>query len=201
MRDAKSKPRSGAAKTPGVSRLSTTIDNATGDDLPGILAIYNEVIRNSTAVYTDVELTAERGKAWFDAKAGSGFPFIVARDASGIAGFGTFGEFRAPPCYRHSVEHSVHVRSDRRGQGVGRALIIELLARAAAGSKHVMIAGIDADNAVSIGLHLKLGFKNVGHFQEVGFKFGRWLDLVFLQCSIPATAASAASSPDVAPKP
>jgi phosphinothricin acetyltransferase len=133
----------------------------------------------------------------------NGFPFIVARDASGVLGFGTFGDFRAPPCYRHSVEHSVHVRADRRGQGVGRALIIELLARAAASSKHIMIAGIDADNAVSIGLHIKLGFSKVGHFHEVGFKFGRWLDLVFLQCIIPATAASAAASaaPKVAPNP
>jgi len=179
------------------------IDNATADDLSGILAIYNEVIRNSTAVFTDVEMTGERGNAWFDAKIGSGFPFIVARDASGIAGFGSFGEFRAWPCYRHSVEHSVHVRSDRRGQGVGRALVTELLARAAASSKHVMIAGIDADNAASIALHHSLGFRNVGHFQEVGFKFGRWLDLKFLQCIIPATAAAraAATPPSVAPKP
>jgi L-amino acid N-acyltransferase YncA len=165
------------------------IDNATRRDLPEILAIYNEVIRNSTAVYTDVELTAERGAAWFDAKVGGGFPFIVARDASGITGFGSFGEFRAWPCYRHSVEHSIHVRVDRRGQGVGRALLIELLARAAVLRKHTMIAGIDADNAVSIGLHLSLGFRTVGHFHEVGFKFGRWLDLLFLQCSIPATSA------------
>jgi L-amino acid N-acyltransferase YncA len=170
-------------------------------DLAEILAIYNEVIRNSTAVYTEVEFTQERGQAWFDAKARSGFPFIVARDASGVTGFGTFGEFRAPPCYQHSVEHSVHVRADRRGRGVGRALVIELLARAAAMRKHVMIAGIDADNAVSIGLHLKLGFSNVGHFHQVGFKFGRWLDLVFLQCIIPATAASspAPAAPNVAP--
>jgi L-amino acid N-acyltransferase YncA len=166
------------------------IDNATLRDLPEILAIYNEVIRTTTAVYTDVELTAERGAVWFDAKVGGGFPFIVARDASSIAGFGSFGEFRVWPCYRHSVEHSVHVRADRRGQGVGRALVIELLARAAAMHKHTMIAGIDADNAASIGLHLSLGFRNAGHFHEVGFKFGRWLDLVFLQCIIPATAAA-----------
>jgi L-amino acid N-acyltransferase YncA len=180
-----------------------TIDNATRHDLPEILAIYNEVIRNSTAVYTEVELTQERGHAWFDAKVGNGFPFVVARDASGVLGFGTFGEFRAPPCYQHSVEHSVHVRSDRRGRGVGRSLVVELLARAAAMRKHIMIAGIDADNVVSIGMHLSLGFRNVGHFHEVGFKFGRWLDLVFLQCIIPATVASqeAAASPDVAPKP
>jgi phosphinothricin acetyltransferase len=156
--------------------------DASRDDLAGILAIYNEVIRNSTAVYSEEEFTRVRGESWFDAKREHGFPVIVARDASGIVGFGTFGEFRAWPCYRHSVEHSVHVRFDRRGQGIGRVLIVELLARAAAAGKHVMIAGIDADNAVSIGLHRSLGFVEIGHFREVGFKFGRWLDLKFMQC-------------------
>jgi L-amino acid N-acyltransferase YncA len=158
------------------------INEASRQDLGEILAIYNEVIRNSTAVYTEVEFCAERGSAWFEAKVSRGFPFIVARDASGITGFGTFGEFRAHPCYQHSVEHSVHIRVDRRGQGIGRALVIELMTRAVAMHKHVMIAGIDADNAASIGLHQSLGFTNVGHFNQVGFKFGRWLDLVFLQC-------------------
>jgi L-amino acid N-acyltransferase len=165
------------------------INDAARADLPQILAIYNEVIRNSTAVYTEIEFTEERGAAWFDAKAGAGFPLIVARDESGVAGFGTFGEFRAPPCYGYSVEHSVHVRADRRGRGIGRMLVIELMARAAAMRKHVMIAGIDADNAVSIKLHQSLGFIDVGHFHQVGFKFGRWLDLVFLQCLLPATKA------------
>jgi L-amino acid N-acyltransferase len=163
------------------------IGNATREDLPQILAIYNEVIRNSTAVYSEEEFTPARGEIWFDSKIGHGFPLIVARDSSGIIGFGAFGEFRAWPCYRHSVEHSVHVRADRRGQGVGRGLVVELLARAGAMGKHVMIAGIDADNAVSIGLHSSLGFVPVGHFREVGFKFGRWLDLVFMECMLPPT--------------
>jgi L-amino acid N-acyltransferase len=168
--------------------VTFVIDNASGEDLPQILAIYNEVIRNSTAVYSEEEFTAARGETWFDAKAAQGFPMIVARDASGVAGFGTFGEFRAWPCYRLTVEHSVHVRVDRRGRGVGRALLTDLKARAAACAKHVMIAGIDADNAVSIGLHRSLGFTTVGHFHEVGFKFGRWLDLVFMECILPPTA-------------
>ena len=163
------------------------ISPATRADLAEILGIYNEVIRNSTAVYQEVELSAERGEAWFATKLASGFPFLVARDASGVTGFGSFGEFRAWPCYRHSVEHSVHVRSDRRGRGIGRALVVELMSQAVAMHKHVMIAGIDADNAASIKLHQSLGFTNVGHFHEVGFKFGRWLDLVFLQCRLPAT--------------
>lgn len=158
-----------------------TLANAVREDMGGILAIYNDVIRTSTAVYSDVEFTPERGDAWFDAKAAQGFPFIVARDASGIIGFGTFGEFRAWPCYEYSVEHSIHVRADRRGCGIGRALLNHLVERAGAMGKHAMIAGIDADNDVSIRLHESLGFAVVGHFREVGFKFGRWLDLKFLQ--------------------
>ena len=174
------------------------VDDASRHDLLQILAIYNEVIRNSTAVYSEDEFTPARGKAWFDTKTAHGFPLIVARDPSGIVGFGAFGEFRAWPCYRHSVEHSVHVRADRRGQGIGRALVVELLARAAVLQKHVVIAGIDADNAVSIGLHQSLGFTSVGHFREVGFKFGRWLDLVFMQCILPPTVDPLVESPKVA---
>jgi len=175
--------------------LSGTIAPASDQDLPEILKIYNEVIRTSTAVYTEVELTAERGAAWFGAKRSAGLPFIVAKDASGVTGFGTFGEFRAPPCYQHSVEHSVHVRSDRRGQGIGRRLVIELMNLAVAMHKHVMIAGIDADNDVSIKLHESLGFITVGHFHEVGYKFGRWLDLVFLECRLTATSRIATVKP------
>jgi len=145
------------------------------------LAIYNDVIRNTTAVYSEEEFTLANREAWFDAKAASGFPVLVAHDDSGVLGFGTFGEFRAWPCYRYSVEHSVHVRADCRGRGIGRALILSLLEAAAGMHKHIMIGGIDADNAVSIGLHRSLGFQEVAHLHEVGFKFGRWLDLKFLQ--------------------
>jgi phosphinothricin acetyltransferase len=158
-----------------------TIEPATRADLPEILAIYNEVIRNSTAVNSEEEFSAERGAAWFDAKAAAGWPFVVARDATGVVGFGTFGDFRAWPCYRHSVEHSVHVRVESRGRGVGRLLVQELIACARLMHKHVMVAGIDADNAASIGLHESLGFRRVGHLHQVGFKFGRWLDLAFLE--------------------
>jgi phosphinothricin acetyltransferase len=83
--------------------LSETIAPASRQDLAEILKIYNEVIRTSTAVYTEIEFTAERGAAWFDAKRSAGFPFIVAKDASGITGFGTFGEFRAPRCYQRTA--------------------------------------------------------------------------------------------------
>jgi L-amino acid N-acyltransferase YncA len=145
------------------------------------LTIYNEVIRNTTAVYSDQEVTLANREAWFDAKAELGFPVLIASDDSGVLGFATFGEFRAWPCYRHSVEHTVHVRADCRRRGIGRALVLALLDAAARMQKHVMIAVIDADNAVSIGLHQSLGFQAAGHLHEVGYKFGRWLDLKFLQ--------------------
>ncbi len=157
------------------------IDDARHSDLGQILAIYNEVIRHSTAVYSEVEFTPARGDEWFAAKVRQRFPFIVARDTSGVVGFGTFGEFRAWPCFQQTVEHSVHVRVDARGRGIGRALVLELIERATALRKHRLIAGIDADNRVSIALHESLGFVTVGHFHEVGFKFGRWLDLIFME--------------------
>jgi len=149
--------------------------------LPEILTIYNEVIRNTTAVYSDAAVTLADREAWYDAKQRQGFPILVAADSSGVVGFGTYGDFRAWPCYRHSVEHSVHVRADCRRRGVGRALVLALLETAARAGKHVMIAGIDAENVTSVALHETLGFKVVGHFHEVGFKFGRWLDLKFMQ--------------------
>ncbi len=158
-----------------------TIAAASRADVPGIRDIYNEVIRNSTAVFSDVEVTLEEREAWFDAKRAARFPVLVAMDSSGVAGFGTFGDFRSWPGYRYSVEHSVHVRVDRRGCGIGRALLEGLLEEAARLQKHAMIGGIDAQNVTSIALHEKLGFKVVGELQEVAFKFGRWLDLKFMQ--------------------
>jgi L-amino acid N-acyltransferase len=161
--------------------MQPTIRDAIETDLPGILAIYNQVIATSTAVYAEAPVTLDERVQWLAAKRQRGFPVLVIEDAAGIAGFASFGDFRAWPCYRHSAEHSVHIRADQRGQGLGTALITALLARAAALGKHVMIAGIDAENAASIALHEKLGFGRVAHFREVGRKFDRWLDLVFLQ--------------------
>jgi len=161
--------------------MSFTISAAARAQLPEIREIYNEVIRNSTAVFSDVEVTLENREAWLDAKRTAGFPVLAAIDPSGVVGFGTFGEFRSWPGYRHSVEHSVHVRADRRGRGIGRALVQALLQEAARMQKHVMIGGIDAQNVTSISLHEKLGFQVVGELKEVGFKFGRWLDLKLMQ--------------------
>jgi phosphinothricin acetyltransferase len=151
-------------------------------DLPGILAIYNEVITASTAVYALLPTTLEERRTWFDARVASGYPVLVAVRGGHVIGFSSFGDWRTSwPGYRYTVEHTVHVASDARGTGVGRQLLEALFPRALALGKHVMLGGIDAENQASIRFHERLGFVPVAHFREVGHKFGRWLDLVFVQ--------------------
>jgi phosphinothricin acetyltransferase len=156
---------------------------ATESDLPGILAIYNEVIANSTAVYSSEPTTLDERRAWFTSRSARGFPVVIVADRGGnVLGFASFGDWRgAWPGYRYTVEHSVHVRNDVRGRGIGRALVESLFSLALGLGKHVMIGGIDAANDASIRFHERLGFERVAHFREVGHKFGRWLDLVFMQ--------------------
>ena len=157
------------------------VRDARESDLPGLLDIYNEVIATSTAVYSYTPVTLDDRVQWWKARVARGFPVLVATDSSGILGFSTFGDFRSWLGYRHTVEHSVHVRADMRGQGVGSKLVQALFPRAEALGMHVMIAGVDAANLPSIRFHERLGFEQAGLLREVGWKFDRWLDLVFLQ--------------------
>ncbi len=159
-----------------------TIRPAEPADLPAILAIYNEVIANSTAVYHNLPLMLEDRRAWFEGRKAQGFPVLVGVIGGDVVGFSTFGDWRgAWPGYRHTVEHSVHVHADRRGRGVGRKLVEALFPHALALDMHVMIGSIDAANEGSIRFHEGLGFERVALFREVGRKFDRWLDLVFMQ--------------------
>jgi phosphinothricin acetyltransferase len=157
------------------------IKDAVVDDLPGLLDIYNQVIATSTAIYADQPRTLEDRLEWWTLRVSQGYPVLIARDETGVVGFASFGDFRAWPGYRFTVEHTVHVRADRRGHGVGSALMMPLFDRAAALGKHVMVAGVDADNLASLRFHERHGFTEVAHFRQVGYKFDRWLDLIFLQ--------------------
>jgi L-amino acid N-acyltransferase len=147
-----------------------------------ILAILNEAIVNSTALYDYEPRTMAMMDAWFDVKAKGNYPVIGAIDEDGrLLGFATFGKFRERPAYKYTVEHSVYVNRDCRGRGVGRKLLEALISRAKSQNYHVLIGGIDADNAISIELHKKFGFTFCGEIREAGFKFSRWLHLVFYQ--------------------
>jgi len=158
-----------------------TIRTATEADLPAILDIYNDVILTTTAVYSEEPHTLQMRQVWFNERLSAGFPVIVAVADDAIAGFGTYGHFRVWPCYRFTVEHSVYVHKDMRGRGISKILLTDLITKAKAAGMHAMIAGVDSENDVSLQLHLKFGFTQVARFKEVGFKFGRWLDLVFLE--------------------
>ncbi|HZO23536.1 MAG TPA: GNAT family N-acetyltransferase [Steroidobacteraceae bacterium] len=157
------------------------IRDAPEGDLPGLLDIYNEVIATSTAIYSSVPATLQDRRDWWCKRLASGYPVLSAVDRSGVLGFASFGEFRAGPGYRFTVEHSVHVRAGCRGRGIGQALMAALFTRAQTLGKHVMVAGVDGSNSSSIRFHERLGFERVGHLRETGCKFGRWLDLVLLQ--------------------
>ena len=157
------------------------IRDAEDADLPQILAIYNAILTTTTAIYAYEAVSLDDRRVWMNARLARGFPVIVAGPPGEVQGFASFGDWRTAPAYLHTVEHSVHVAAPSRGQGVGRALITALLPRARALGMHRIIGGIDSDNAASIGLHRSLGFVEVGRFNQVGRKFDRWLDVVFMQ--------------------
>jgi phosphinothricin acetyltransferase len=155
-----------------------------------ILAIFNEAIANSTALYdyalrTDADMTA-----WFAGKAARDYPVVGAENAAGeLLGFASYGKFRERPAYKYTVEHSVYVDTRFRGQGVGRVLLEAVIEAAERQQYHVMVGGIDAENSVSIRLHERLGFTHCGTVRQSGFKFGRWLDLALYQRILATPAA------------
>ena len=150
-------------------------------DLPQMLDIYNDLILHTTAVYSFEPHTLEMRTEWFQTKQDQGFPILVAADENIILGFATFGPFRSWPGYKHTVENSVYVTANARGKGIGKLLLQQLIEHAKKLKMHAIIAGIDADNEISIHLHKNFGFTEVAHLKEVGFKFNRWLDLKFLE--------------------
>jgi L-amino acid N-acyltransferase YncA len=147
-----------------------------------ILAILNDAIVTSTALFDYAPRPPESMIEWFRAKEARRFPVLGAVDDRGVLlGFATYGTFRQWPAYKYTIEHSVYVHRDHRRRGVARALMAHLIAAAEAQGYHVMVAGIDAANAASIALHSELGFVPAGTIRHAGFKFGRWLDLAFYQ--------------------
>ena len=146
-----------------------------------MLDIYNEAILNTTAVYQEETHSLSMRKRWFEDKQQAGLPVFAAYLNEQFVGFSSYGPFRNWPGYRFTVEHSVYVAAGFRGMGIGKKLVKSVIEHARQQGMHVIIAGIDAAGEASIGLHLSLGFTEVAYFKEVGYKFGRWLDLKFLE--------------------
>jgi len=165
--------------------MDITIRDATEGDLPGIMDIYNDAVVNTTAIWNEAVVDLDNRKAWFAARRERGFPVLVALRGKQVIGYASYGDWRAFDGYRHTVEHSIYVRSDTRGAGTGGKLMKALIDRASFNGVHVMIAGIEAENTASIKLHEKFGFRTVGRFSEVGIKFGRWLDLTCMELKVP----------------
>ncbi len=161
--------------------MKVTIRQATEADLPGILDIVNDAILNSTAIWSHYAYTLDNRRKWLAERREKNQPILVAVLGSDIAGFASFGDFRPHDGYLHSVEHSIYVHRHHHGKGIGKQLMPPLFHAAKALGKHVMIGGIEAGNTGSLKFHRDLGFVETGRLKEVGWKFDRWLDLVFMQ--------------------
>ena len=161
--------------------METIVRDATEADLPAILQIYNQAIEHTTAVFSYKPHTPEMRLAWFREEQSKGYPVLVAESDVVVVGFATYGPFRALPAYKYSVENSVYVTERARRAEFARAMMTRLLTVAREGNVHAVIEGIVADNVASLRLHRSLGFEEVAHFREVRYKFGRWLDLKFLE--------------------
>jgi phosphinothricin acetyltransferase len=149
---------------------------------PAILAILNEAIVNSTALYDYTPRSPESMIKWFEGKAAGAYPVIgMVSEEGELLGFGSYGPFRMFPAYKYTVEHSVYVHAAHRCKGIGKMLLKRLIERAVSQNYHVMVAAIDKGNSISISLHEKVGFTHAGTIAQAGFKFGRWLDLALYQ--------------------
>jgi len=157
-------------------------------DIPAITVIYAHHVLHGTGTFeedppSEAEITARIAKVQ---AAGAAWLTALADDGS-IAGYGYYAQLRDRSAYRYTVEDSIYIRDDVRGQGVGKALVADLLDHATAAGRRQMVAVIgDAENTGSIGLHLSLGFRQIGVQKAVGIKFGRWLDVVLMQKALGA---------------
>ncbi len=162
-------------------------------DCAGILEIYNEAVLHTTASYDEQPRTLEHREEWFDAHERDGYPVWVAVTGAGeVVGWSALNRFHDRVGYRFTCENSIYIAEPWRGRGLGSHLLQPLIRSAEERGLHAILAVIDADNAASIRLHERHGFIRAGHFKQVGFKFGRWLDVVYLQRMIPLHGAARA---------
>ena len=153
---------------------------ATEADLAAINSIYNHYVLHSTCTYQE-ELEPLDGRLQWFSHHGEKHPVIVAVQAGHVVGWGSLSAYHARSAYRRTVENSVYVHHEYHRRGIGSLLLRDLIVRARQLGHHAIIAGIDAEQTASVALHARFGFEKVGHMKQIGFKFGRWLDVIYLE--------------------
>ena len=171
--------------------MSVVIRPATRNDVPAILAIYNDAVATTTATWDHEPVTLDDRLARFDAAQANGWALLVAEQAGRVVGWGAWAPFRAKVGWSKTMEHSVYLAPDARGAGMGRLIMEALIDAARAYGVHVLIGVLDASNEASVRLHERLGFVEVARMPQAGFKFGRWLDATFVQMILDADAPPA----------
>jgi phosphinothricin acetyltransferase len=153
---------------------------ATTDDLSRINEIYNHYVRHSTCTYQEEPHTYEQRARWFSDH-GPLHPVTVAEVDGRVVGWGSLSRFHSRSAYRFSTENSVYVDHTWHRQGIGGRLLVDLIERARGAGHHTIVAGIDGEQEASVAIHAKYGFERVAHLRQVGFKFNRWLDVIYMQ--------------------
>lgn len=161
--------------------MSFLIRSYRHEDAQAVMEIINDFILHTSHNYDYEPKTLEQVEQLFGEKIKDGYPILVGEVDNEIAGYATFGRFRAKPGYDKTIEHSIYLNKKAQSKGLGTAMMRQLIAIAGENGYHVMIAGMDSENVGSYQFHERLGFKEVARFSEVGYKFGKWLNLVFMQ--------------------
>ena len=165
------------------NRLQVRIRGASAADLPAIREIYNHYVAHSTCTYQIEPDTEEKRAAWF-ANRGASHPVIVAELDGNVVAWASLSPWNLREGYARTVEASIYVRQDLHRRGIGGALLSDLIERARALGHHAILGGVCATQTASLALQERFGFRQVGCLREVGFKFGRWLDVVLMELTL-----------------
>lgn len=162
--------------------LQVTVRDATPEDIPAILEIYNDAVLHLTATADYEPQSLAKRVAWYEERRSGDYAVVVAANEGGeVVGWASLNPYHSKPGYRFTVENSVYVAASHRGRGVGKALLGALIERARTAGYHSILARIDGDNAASVAVHEAFGFRHAGHLHEVYCKFDRWLDVVYME--------------------